>query len=66
MAYKKLTKLQMSNNAHGLLKRKHMNSKGSRSGALYDYHNQCQIIQSVKRRVLSKSERRALYNKLVD
>lgn len=62
---KRLTKLQMSNNAHGRLKRKHMNSKGSRSGALYDYHNQCQIRQSAKRRVLSKAERKELFKYIV-
>ena len=55
----------MSNNAHGRLKKKHANGSGSRSLSLYDYHNQCQIRQSAKRRILSKSERKELFKYIV-
>ena len=62
---RRMSKLYMSNNAHGRLKKKHANGSGSRSLSLYDYHNQCQIRQSAKRRILSKSERKELFKYIV-
>ena len=60
----KLTRLQRSQKAHDRLKTKHIYTPGVKGDILIRYHNNILNIQDAKKRVISKAERRAVYNKV--
>ena len=68
MAYKKrgrrLTKLQMSNNAHFDLRMKHERSGHRNADLFYRYHKAVGIAQHKQGRVFSLKERRSIFKKI--
>ena len=62
----RLTRLQRSQTAHQRLKKKHVFTPGVKGDILMRYHNNILNIQSAKKRVISKAERREVYNKVSD
>ena len=60
----KLTRLQRSQKAHQRLKTKHVYTPGIKGDILMRYHNNILNIQNAKKRVITKSERRDVYNKV--
>ena len=60
----KLTRLERSQKAHSRLKTKHVYTPGIKGDILIRYHNNILNIQSAKKRVISKAERREVYNKV--
>ena len=68
MSYKKrgrrLSKLQMSNNAHFDLQLKHRDSTHKDADLFYRYHKSVGTAQFKQGRIFSKEERRAIFNKI--
>ena len=60
----RLTKLERSQKAHSRLFAKYMFTPGNKGHILSRYHDNIWKIQRAKKRVLSKSERREVYNKV--
>ena len=57
----KLTKLQRSNNAHRRLYKKYSVLGGRDAQIKEEYHASACLLQEVKKRLLSKAEKRRIY-----
>ena len=62
MAYKKLSKLQMSNNAHHKLRRRYTDCPGFKGDLFYAYHDE--VLKRQKNKILPKKQRRFLFVQL--
>ena len=56
-----MTKLQRSQNAHYGLRVKHIDTPGKKGDVLYGYHGNVIKMQTAKKRILSDSEKRRVF-----
>ena len=59
------SKLQRSNAAHKRLMRKHSQLGGVDARIKEDYHGSVEIMQGIRRRLLSKKEKKEIYHRSV-